>query len=86
MIISKLPEYFGLPNLILNREVVPELIQHNFSPEIVCNKVIEILNSPEKIADIKNNLAEVIKTLGEPSATSKVSELILKMVNNENER
>lgn len=77
---TSLPKYFGLPNLILNRPVVPEFIQRNVSAESVAGAVAEILNSPEKIADIRNGLLEVVKNLGDVGATSRVADIILKMI------
>ncbi|HOT74599.1 MAG TPA: lipid-A-disaccharide synthase [Candidatus Wallbacteria bacterium] len=79
-IMTSLPKYFGLPNLILNKAVVPEFIQKNVTPDIISNSVIELLNSSEKLADMKNELKSVVKNLGEAGATKKVSEMILKMV------
>lgn len=77
---TSLPKYFGLPNLILNKAVVPEFIQTNVTPEIICKSVVEILNSSEKLADMKNELKAVIRNLGDIGATKKVSEMILEMV------
>jgi len=78
--ITPLPQYFGLPNLILNKIVVPEFIQKNVEPAIISESALEILNSPQKLADIKVSLAEVAKNLGEPGATKKVASLILQMI------
>jgi len=78
--ITSLPKYFGLPNLILNRVVVPEFIQKDVEPELISNSAIEILNSPQKLADIRTSLDEVAKNLGEPGATKKVASLILQMI------
>lgn len=77
---TSLPKYFGLPNLILDRIVVPEFIQNNVDPAIISDTAAELLNSPEKLADIKNSLALVRDNLGEPGATKKVAALIREMV------
>lgn len=77
---TSLPKYFGLPNLILNKAVVPEFIQTNVTPEIISESVVEILNSSDKLADMKNELKAVVKNLGDIGATKKVSEMILEMV------
>jgi len=77
---TPLPKYFGLPNLILNKAIVPEFIQKNVSAEIIAGATMEILNSSEKLADMKSGLGEVVKNLGDSGATSRVADLILKMI------
>jgi len=79
-LMTSLPKYFGLPNLILNKAVVPEFIQNDVTAEIISASVVSYLNSSQKLADMKNELKAVVKNLGEIGATKKVSEMILKMV------
>jgi len=77
---TSLPKYFGLPNLILNRQVVPEFIQKDVTPDNISNAVLEILNSSEKLSDMKSSLGQVIKNLGEAGATKKVAGMVMEMI------
>ncbi len=79
-LMTSLPKYFGLPNLILNKPVVPEFIQKDVTAEIISSTVTDFLNSPQKISDMKDELKSVVKNLGGIGATKKVSEMILEMV------
>ncbi len=79
-LMTSLPKYFGLPNLILNKAVVPEFIQKEVTAEIISESVVSFLNSSQKLADMKNELKSVVKNLGEIGATKKVSNMILEMV------
>ncbi len=38
--------FFGLPNIILNRDVVPEMIQEAATPEALAARLADILNDP----------------------------------------
>jgi lipid-A-disaccharide synthase len=79
-LMTSLPKYFGLPNLILNKAVVPEFIQKDVTAEIISESVVSFLNSSQKLADMKNELKLVVKKLGGIGATKKVSDMILEMV------
>ena len=79
-LMTSLPKYFGLPNLILNKAVVPEFIQKDVTAEIISESVVSYLNSSQKLADMKDELKLVVKNLGGIGATKKVSDMILEMV------
>lgn len=75
-----LPPYAGLPNLIARKEIVPEFIQNNLSPQGIAKKSLEILSDSEKIKNMKEELNKAIKTLGSPDAGEKIAEEIYAMV------
>lgn len=74
--------FISLPNIIANREVLPELIQDDFSPEKTAQKVEELLE-PERNKKMHNDLAYVKARLGEKGAVKRVAELALKIANND---
>jgi lipid-A-disaccharide synthase len=75
-----LPPYAGLPNLIAGKEIVPEFIQSNLSPQGIAKKSLEILSDSEKIKNMKEELNKAIKTLGSPDAGEKIAKEIYSMV------
>lgn len=71
-------EYIGLPNIIAGREIVPELLQDKANEDEIYLNVISILNKPDEINDIKQELNQVEKKLGSPGAVRRTAELVLK--------
>lgn len=76
-----LPKFIGLPNIIINRLAVPELIQHDFTPEKLAEKAIELLESPEKYEQQKKDFTKIVSHLGEPGAHERVAEMVVKILN-----
>ena len=54
---------FGMVNLIAGREVVPELIQSNFTPENVVRQIRQLIPDGEPRAEMVKNLENVRKGL-----------------------
>jgi lipid-A-disaccharide synthase len=71
-------EFIGLPNLIAGREILPELIQEKMTSGNIAREALNFL-APEKHVLIKQELQAVVKKLGEPGATKRVAQLILKV-------
>jgi lipid-A-disaccharide synthase len=71
--------YAGLPNLILDRPLMPELLQHACTPDRLCVELARLLDDPAaRLAQI-DGVAEVRRRLtppgGDPSATA--AEIVL---------
>jgi lipid-A-disaccharide synthase len=75
-----LPKYIGLPNIIIDRMAIPELIQHDLTPEKLAEKAFELLESPEKYQQQKKDFAEVVSHLGQPGAHERVAELVVRIL------
>ncbi len=71
-------KYFGLVNLISNKEIVPERFQSEANPENLAKLVSRIIDQPEYEKQIVNDLSKLRKSLGEPGATKKVAEALMK--------
>ena len=56
--------HFSLVNLVLGREVVPELIQGQASPEEIARRAAALLGDPAAIAAMRRGLAELRARLG----------------------
>ena len=77
----KLPEFIGLPNIILNKMAAPELLQHNCTPETISEKAFELLENPVKYQQQKKDFAEVARQLGNPGVNERVASMIMKILN-----
>ncbi|PRX35724.1 lipid-A-disaccharide synthase [Orenia metallireducens] len=75
-LLVKLP-YIGLPNIIAEDEIVPELLQDEVTGQRIAKEAIAILNSPKRVERIKAELRDVVVKLGESGATKRVASLVL---------
>lgn len=65
-------KYFGLVNLILNREAVPERFQSEVTPEKIAALLERYIVDPEYLAKVKTELGELRPYLGDKGATQRV--------------
>jgi lipid-A-disaccharide synthase len=72
--------FIGLPNLVAERRIVPELIQYAATPERLAAAAAEILDSPERQATIRAGLAEVRRRLGTPGAAERAAREVLALL------
>lgn len=70
-------KYAGLPNLLLNKEVTPELLQDAVTAEGISSILLPWLTSPARRADNVNGLKAVREALGNGGAVKRVAELIM---------
>ena len=68
----------GLPNIVAGRQILPELLQEDFTPAKVANTAMELL-APERRPQLEANLAFMKARLGEPGAVNRVAQLILRI-------
>ena len=68
--------HFSMVNLIAGREVVPELIQGDFTPTRVATHILHLLRDPAASAGMRAQLAQVRRRLGPPGAVERAAEAI----------
>ncbi len=75
--VVKIPN-IGLPNIVAGRQIEPELLQDDCTPENIAATALKMLE-PERFAQLQRDLQEVKEKLGEPGAVKRVAELVLRM-------
>lgn len=68
--------YLGLVNIIAGKEVVPELLQHNATPEKIARTMFGILEDRTALSEMTNNLKIVKSALGEKGASKRAAEAV----------
>ena len=56
---SRIPKFMALPNLLTGKAIMPEHIQQGVEPQFLADRVTELLKTPEKMTEIRNNFAEL---------------------------
>jgi lipid-A-disaccharide synthase len=74
---------FGMVNLIAGEKIVPELIQHDFTPEAVAREAVSMLLDASRAAHIREGLRDVRRKLGEGGASRRAAEAIAKIAFND---
>jgi lipid-A-disaccharide synthase len=69
-----------MPNLILGKAAVPELIQADVTPERIAAEARGILDDPARAAAMRADLARVRALLGEPGAAHRAAGIALRMI------
>ena len=72
--------HIGLVNLIAGRELVPEFIQGRASPDRIAARVAEMLDDPERLGRLRQNLLKVRSLLGGSGASQRVAKIALRML------
>jgi lipid-A-disaccharide synthase len=77
-------KFFSMVNLIAGRAVVPELIQHNFTPQRVAAEAVELLSASQegqdRVEKMIRGLEEVRQLLGPPGAVERAADEIARLL------
>jgi len=70
-------KYLGMPNVLANREIVPEFIQHKAQPHAIAAAVARLLTDETERARMLADFACVAQKLGRGEATANAAEAIV---------
>ena len=73
-------KYIGLPNIIFDAPVLPELIQDDFNADKIIDTILDFMNDSEKYNQVSAKLSTINSLLGQQSASDAVAELMIKFV------
>jgi lipid-A-disaccharide synthase len=68
---------FAMANLVAGQEVVPELMQDDFTPEAVAHHAVAILEDPRRAAVMREGLKMVKAKLGTPGASRRAAAAVM---------
>jgi lipid-A-disaccharide synthase len=70
---------YAMANLVAGRRIVPELIQHELTPERIADETVSYLTDHERWTATRDALREVRIRLGPPGASGRAAEAILEV-------
>jgi lipid-A-disaccharide synthase len=73
-------KYIGLPNIIFDAPVLPELIQDDFNADKIIDTILDFMSDSEKYNQVSAKLSTINSLLGQQSASDAVAELMIKFV------
>ena len=69
--------HVGLPNIVVGRRILPELIQNDVTADSVSFETLRLMTDPATKARVKADLQEVRVELGQPGAVRRVAHIVL---------
>ena len=67
----------ALVNVVAQRRVIPELVQHQATPKRIAGEMVDLLRNAERAASMKEALREVATRLGPPGAANRAAQAVL---------
>lgn len=72
--------YIGMPNIILDAPVAPELIQNHATPATLAAEIGRFLDDPAYVASVRERLAGVRQALVRPGAADRAAKYVLELL------
>jgi lipid-A-disaccharide synthase len=72
-------KYASLVNLVGGEEIVPELLQHEATPEKISQALRQLLGETGAAERMRSGLSRVVRQLGAPGASSRAAQLALQL-------
>ena len=70
--------FAALPNLLADRQIVPELLQERMTPEAIAGAVLALLDDPQRREAMRADLRAVAATLGPPGALERAADEVMR--------
>jgi lipid-A-disaccharide synthase len=71
--------HIGLPNILADRRIVPELIQQDANPQAIAAHALELLDDIDRRRRAREDLRAVREALGTPGASARTARLVLEL-------
>jgi lipid-A-disaccharide synthase len=72
--------HIGLPNLVAEKEIAPEMIQKDVHPQRIVEEAFRILRDPLVSRKMTESMGEVRQKLGEPGAAERAARIVCSML------
>jgi len=72
--------FLGIVNIIADKEIAPEFLQYDATPENIAAKLLELIRDKAKLSAMRDELAKVKSSLGAPGASMRAAHDILKLL------
>jgi lipid-A-disaccharide synthase len=66
-----------MPNVLADREIVPEFLQHEARPNAISRSVLQLMNEPATRDRMIAEFGAIVEKLGETGASSKAARAII---------
>jgi len=73
-------KHIGMANLVAERPIVPELIQHEASAKKIAHQASQMLRDEKGLAEIRHKLRHVAQSLGAPGASKRAAEVAMSLL------
>jgi len=70
-------KYLGMPNVLADKEVVPEFIQHRAKPDAIEKTVLQLIDNPTARDRMISEFDRIVAKLGEGEASEKAARAIV---------
>ena len=66
-------KYLAMPNILADEVIFPEFVQDDATAENIAGAALELLQNDQRRAAVKESLAQIIRSLGEPGAARRAA-------------
>ncbi|MDR3706892.1 MAG: hypothetical protein P4L33_01215 [Capsulimonadaceae bacterium] len=74
-------KFFGMPNILADRKICPELIQDEASPSAIAEIAVEMLLQPDRLVKMKSDLRRTVADqLGEPGGNVRAAKIFVQQI------
>jgi lipid-A-disaccharide synthase len=73
-------EHIGLANLVAEKPIVPELVQHAASADEIAKKALRMIRDQQGLERMRFELRRVAEKLGDPGASKRAAEVALSLL------
>jgi lipid-A-disaccharide synthase len=73
-------DYLGMPNVLANKEIVPEFIQHKAKPRNIAKAVLHLIDDPATRSEMISAFDNIVATLGASGASNRAAKALIETI------